>query len=82
MIKLNIDNYEVEVTARYAILNDKANEYDTATFLNQIIFLARECAERMEEQGYKGIAAEANTWANDIHAALADAGVYDRMREL
>lgn len=76
MMKLMIDDYEVEVSARRAWSDDE-NE-DTEYFLNELSIFLSDAATQYASHGYEVLADSADRMSHDIYVALKGAGAYDR----
>ena len=65
-MKINVDGYEINIEARYAILRDEMNESDTKAFLTTIALMACDARELNEAEGYLNIAKHNRSVFRDI----------------
>lgn len=75
-MKLKINEYELEITAKDTMINDEPIEYGAMDFLNQIAIWASEARDSFSGKGYEGLAEEAGRAVKDINKALKACGYY------
>lgn len=75
-MKIRIGQYEVTVSVRNTIRDEKANLLSTMAFMNEVAIAFSDAATYNKQRGYHGLANLNREWWLDIHNALEKAGAY------
>ena len=76
-MKIKINGYEVNITAKYEHGNKRCNKEDTFAILNYISMLANESYYSYKKRGNNGLANWSKEVRDDIYDQLTEMGYYN-----
>lgn len=77
MMKLNVGDYEINISAKMNY-KDRCNKHDTQCFMNLISIAFAEASDNMKNKGCDGLSEDYRKIADELFKTLKEQGLYDK----